>query len=150
MSAYISRVAKGIRSIAPGSAFENGWIPKDLDPTCSFPTQSIMLFVKLEAKNSGNIALCGFLWLQVSVCHQKQVRECGSKIRSINILGQVKKILKNTTHYRNTLTACFVKRLVKQPINCEGKEKKGNWSPQHLLQNTNHKSRAITKIEATD
>lgn len=46
--------------------------------------------VNLEAKYSWNIALCGFLWLEMPICHQEEVRECSSKISSINIFGKVK------------------------------------------------------------
>ncbi|MFS7889230.1 hypothetical protein Hanom_Chr00s000003g01604491 [Helianthus anomalus] len=50
----------------------------------------LLRFVKLEAKYSWNVALGSFLWLQMSISHQEQVRECGSKISTIYIYEKVK------------------------------------------------------------
>ena len=51
----------------------------------NFPIPASWL-VDLEPKYSWNIALGCLLWLQVPIRHQEEVRECGSKIRSINVL----------------------------------------------------------------
>lgn len=41
--------------------------------------------VDSKAKRSGNISLRCLLWLQVAICHQKQMRKCCAKVSSINV-----------------------------------------------------------------
>lgn len=50
-------------------------------------TYLLSWLVEFEAEYSWDIALTWFLWLEVSISHQKEVRKCGPKISSVNILA---------------------------------------------------------------
>ena len=54
---------------------------------CGLPLQltSRSWLVKLEAKYSWDIPLWWLLWLQVWICHQKEVRKCCAKVSSVKI-----------------------------------------------------------------
>ncbi|MFS7906457.1 hypothetical protein Hanom_Chr01g00059441 [Helianthus anomalus] len=47
--------------------------------------------MELETKYSRDVILSCFLWLQVAISHQEQVRESGAKISTINIYGRLRK-----------------------------------------------------------
>lgn len=50
------------------------------------------LFVNLKAENSWDVPLGWFLGFEMAICHQEEMRECCSKVCSINIYrSQLKK-----------------------------------------------------------
>jgi hypothetical protein len=53
-------------------------------------SSNLLLLMKFETKNSGDVFLWRLLGLQVWVRHQKQVRECCPKVSSVNIYTRVK------------------------------------------------------------